>query len=141
MRERLMEILRCPVDLSVLQLHTSSQDADGHTMTGELQCAACQRTYPIEQGVPDLLPAESASIGGSDLKELQTATVERFGFEWRYFRDWGWLEEYPNVPNAEEKFYGGLIEHTRRAFWSKSLFHREELHPGLLVLDAGRGLW
>lgn len=89
--------------------------------------------------MPDLLPADSAQVDGNDLSRLQSATAERFGFEWRYFRDWGWLTEYPDVLNAKEKFYGGLTEHTHAAFWSKSLFRKEDLHPGLLVLDAGCG--
>jgi|Deesub1362A_J573_1020465.scaffolds.fasta_scaffold02337_4 SAM-dependent methyltransferase/uncharacterized protein YbaR (Trm112 family) len=138
MRRSLLGILRCPIDLSLLKIN-SKKEVGGHVITGQLQCTVCQQVYPITQGVPDLLPSGSVSVGGNDLTELQTATVERFGFEWRYFLDWGWLETYPNVPNAKEKFYGGLIEHTQRAFWSKSLFHENELYPGLLVLDAGCG--
>ncbi len=139
MRESLVEKLRCPVDLSPLRLDISKQDVDGHIVAGQLHCMACQQVYPIKEGVPDLLPAESAQINGEDLERLQVATVERFGFEWLYFRDWGWLTEYPDVPNAEEKFRSGLIEHTRKHFWGKSLFREEDLHPGLLVLDAGCG--
>jgi SAM-dependent methyltransferase len=65
--------------------------------------------------------------------------VKRFGFEWRHFHDWGWLTEYPKTRYAEEKFYGGLLEHSRAAFWSKSLFGKEDLLPGEAILDAGCG--
>ena len=139
MRESLVEKLRCPVDLHLLHLDVSEQAQDGHVITGRLRCNSCGTTYPIEQGVAHLLPSDSVEVEGKDLADLQAATVERFGFEWSYFRDWGWLADYPDIPNAEERFYGGLAEHTRSAFWSKSLFREEDLHPGLLVLDAGCG--
>ena len=139
MRESLIDRLCCPVDLSPLRLDISKQDVDGHIIAGQLQCMACQQAYPIKEGVPDLLPAESAQINGKDLERLQVATVDRFGFEWLYFHDWGWLTEYPNIPNAEEKFRSALVEHTRRDFWGKSLFREDDLHPRLLILDAGCG--
>jgi SAM-dependent methyltransferase/uncharacterized protein YbaR (Trm112 family) len=138
MRESLTKKLRCPIDLGELLLDVFNREADGHIMTGELECMTCRRTYVIEQGVPDFVDAER-EVDGKNFGRLQDAIVERFGFEWRYFRDWGWLSEYPNVRNAEEKFYGSLIEHTQQAFWSKSLFGEHDLHPGLLVLDAGCG--
>jgi SAM-dependent methyltransferase/uncharacterized protein YbaR (Trm112 family) len=139
MREILGDRLRCPVDLAPLNLDILAQDSDGQIMDGHLECSKCQRVYTIEQGVPCLLPAESVHVDGSDLGSLQTDTVERFGFEWQYFGDWGWLADYPSLPDANEKFYGGLVEHTRSAFWSKLLFQKEDLQPGLAVLDAGCG--
>lgn len=139
MYESLVETLRCPVDLGALDLNPAGRGAHGHVMEGQLRCLTCQRVYPIRHGVPDLLPAGVVQVDGDDLEQLQTATVDRFGFEWRHFRDWGWLAEYPNVPDAEEKFYGGLIEHTQAAFQSKSLFQEDDLRPEHWVLDAGCG--
>jgi SAM-dependent methyltransferase len=139
MRELLVGKLRCPTDLNTLQLDVYHHEPDGHIITGQLKCTACQRTYPIQQGVPNLVPADKIRIDAQNLDRLQATTAKRFGFEWRYFRDWGWLTKYPNVPNAKEKYYGGLVEHTHSAFWSKSLFQKEDLYSGLLVLDAGCG--
>jgi len=139
MRESLVEKLRCPIDLEPLRLNVYRQDPDDHIVDGQLECMTCQRVYPIKKGVPDLVPEDSVHVGGDDLGRLQRATVKRFGFEWLYFRDWGWLNDYPDVPNAKEKFYGALIEHTHSAFWSKSLFKEKDLRPGLLILDAGCG--
>jgi len=138
MRKSLVEMLRCPVDLSVLRLSVT-EEVDEHIITGELNCAQCKRTYKIERGVPNMIPDMPLRVDGNDLMGLQSATQERFGFEWRYFRDWGWLEAYPEVPQAQEEFYGGLSEHTRMAFWSKSLFSEGDLHAGMKVLDAGCG--
>jgi len=139
MRERLLNRLSCPDDLSPLRLDISTQDTDGHVVHGQLKCRRCRRVYPIKQGVPELVSDLSPKVAGDDLHELKAKTVNRFGFEWRHFSDWGWLTEYPDVPNTKEKFYGGMIEHTRSAFWSKTLFKEKDLHPGVLVLDAGCG--
>lgn len=139
MHKQLLKILRCPIELSQLRLGVVEQDSDKHVMTGHLQCEVCGRTYPISRGIPDLVPSDKIEIENQRLDSLQAATVERFGFEWRYFRDWGWLTEYPDLPDAKERFYGGLVENTRAAFWSKSLFQESDLSPGLLVLDGGCG--
>lgn len=139
MRESLVEKIRCPIDREPLRLNVYRQDLDEHIIDGQLQCMACKQIYPIKKGVPDLVPQDSAQVDGDNLGRLQGATVKRFGFEWLYFRDWGWLNDYPDVANAKEKFYGSLIEHTHSAFWSKSLFEEKDLRPGLLVLDAGCG--
>jgi SAM-dependent methyltransferase len=104
-----------------------------------LFCTQCGQDYQITEGVPHLLPSEQLQIKGEDMTRLQHQTVERFGFEWRYFQDWGWLPDYPDVPEAELKFRGGLVKHTESAFWSKSLFSRDDLQAGNLVLDAGCG--
>jgi SAM-dependent methyltransferase/uncharacterized protein YbaR (Trm112 family) len=139
MRPSLIDKLRCPVDSGPLALDAQRPEADGHVMEGKLRCSVCGANYPVKDGIPHLLPSASASVNGQSLAALQEATIERFGFEWRYFKDWGWLEDYPNVENAEELFFGGLLEHSKRAFWSKSLFQKDELHQGLTVLDAGCG--
>lgn len=139
MRESLLEKLCCPIDLGLLKLTISHQDQDGHIIHGKLRCQQCQRIYPVKRGIPHMFLADNVIIDGDALTKLQENTVKCFGFEWWYFRDWGWLIELPNVPNAKEKFYGGLVENTRSAYWGKTLFQREELYPGLLVLDAGCG--
>ena len=45
----------------------------------------------------------------------------------------------PDVPQAQEKFYGGLAEHTKLAFWGKSLFTENDIRRALIILDAGCG--
>lgn len=139
MRKSLLDRLRCPVDLGPLALGASTVCQDGHIMIGQLHCIACGAIHPVENGVPNMIPATSPVVNDVNLEQLQAHTIDRFGFEWRHFRDWGWLTEYPDVPEAEERFFGGLIEHTSSAFWSKTLFHQDDLYPGLLALDAGCG--
>lgn len=57
MKPDLLEILRCPVCHGTLELSITRQDAR-EILTGSLRCPRCPETYPIEDGIPDLLPAD-----------------------------------------------------------------------------------
>ena len=57
MRIDMMEVLACPMCKSDLTLQITSQDGDEIT-DGTLACTQCDEVYPIEDGVPNLLPAE-----------------------------------------------------------------------------------
>lgn len=139
MRKNILHVLRCPTDLAQLHLETENQDPDGHIMSGFLRCTECQKAYPIRRGVPNFVPGEKTVVDGKNLTEAQYDTRDFFGFEWTHYKDWGWLEDYPDVSNAEEKFSGGIQKHSHEAFWGKSLFEKGDLGAGLLVLDAGCG--
>ena len=53
-----MEILVCPVCKGELTLTVAERAEDGDIMAGTLRCAACPFDYPIEDGIPNLLPPE-----------------------------------------------------------------------------------
>lgn len=55
MKTDLMEILRCPVCRAELTLEAGQRSGD-EILTGTLTCSGCHATYPIEDGIPDLLP-------------------------------------------------------------------------------------
>ena len=57
MRHDLMEILACPVCKGELTL-TVEQEDDEEIIEGSLHCAACDETYPISEGIPNLLPPD-----------------------------------------------------------------------------------
>jgi uncharacterized protein YbaR (Trm112 family) len=57
MRHDLMEILVCPLCKGDLQL-TIAKEEDAEILDGNLYCAACKETYPIEDGIPNLLPPD-----------------------------------------------------------------------------------
>ena len=57
MRHEMMEILVCPVCKAELQLTIEREEAD-EVIEGSLRCAACDERYPIEGGIPNLLPPE-----------------------------------------------------------------------------------
>jgi uncharacterized protein len=72
MRHDLVDILACPVCKQELTLHVEREDG-GEVMEGRLECAACPASYPIAEGIPNLLPpdlrqameAEEGSSGGA----------------------------------------------------------------------------
>ncbi len=57
MKPELLEILRCPVCKGELTLEARTRDAR-EVLSGNLRCAKCRTDYPIEDGIPDLLPPD-----------------------------------------------------------------------------------
>jgi uncharacterized protein YbaR (Trm112 family) len=57
MKEELMEILCCPVDKHELELEIDAQDGP-EILAGQLVCTECGESYPIEDGIPNLLPPD-----------------------------------------------------------------------------------
>lgn len=55
MRADLLDILRCPVCKAELRLR-ADEEAGGEVIRGSLTCTGCGVAYPIEDGIPDLLP-------------------------------------------------------------------------------------
>lgn len=58
MRKDLADIVCCPVHKSRLVLTVGSTDKLGDIVTGSFRCATCDFDYPIEDGIPNLLPPE-----------------------------------------------------------------------------------
>ena len=52
-----MDILCCPVCKRDLELKAIKQEGT-EIFTGELLCHTCNFSYPIEDGIPNLLPPE-----------------------------------------------------------------------------------
>jgi uncharacterized protein YbaR (Trm112 family) len=57
MKEDLLDILCCPVDKHDLELEATERD-EGEIVAGELTCTECGEQYPIEDGIPNLLPPD-----------------------------------------------------------------------------------
>ncbi|GAB3030409.1 methytransferase partner Trm112 [Natronobiforma cellulositropha] len=57
MNESLLEILRCPLDKAELTLEDAEYDGD-EIVSGTLVCTECGERYPIEDGIPNLLPPD-----------------------------------------------------------------------------------
>ncbi len=57
MRPDLMDLLACPLCKGALTLTVVDEDG-GEIQSGALDCPACDETYPIEDGIPNLLPPE-----------------------------------------------------------------------------------
>jgi len=57
MKDDLMDILCCPLDKQALELEVDER-ADGEILSGRLVCTECGEQYPIEDGIPNLLPPD-----------------------------------------------------------------------------------
>jgi len=52
-----MDILCCPLDKAELELAVDER-AEGEILEGTLTCTECGEVYPIEDGIPNLLPPD-----------------------------------------------------------------------------------
>ncbi len=57
MKRDLMDILACPLCKGDLELEVFEED-EREIITGKLFCQACNETYPIEDGIPNMLPPD-----------------------------------------------------------------------------------
>lgn len=59
MKESLMDIICCPICKKELELKVDEKDKEKEEiLKGKLICKSCDENYPIENGIPDLLPPE-----------------------------------------------------------------------------------
>ena len=64
MKKELMEILACPMCKGDLELGVEEEDEKGEIVKGSLYCQKCDQRYPIEEGIPNLLPPELRQESG-----------------------------------------------------------------------------
>ena len=57
MKESLLDIICCPLDKHDLELEAIHRE-DDEVMEGRLVCTECGEEYPIEDGIPNLLPPD-----------------------------------------------------------------------------------
>jgi uncharacterized protein YbaR (Trm112 family) len=57
MKKELTEILACPICKGPLVLNIEEENGK-EVITGSLYCASCSKYYPIEDGIPNLLPPQ-----------------------------------------------------------------------------------
>ena len=57
MKKDLMDILACPMCKGELELRIETEEGD-EVQEGSLFCAKCDETYPISDGIPNLLPPQ-----------------------------------------------------------------------------------
>jgi uncharacterized protein YbaR (Trm112 family) len=57
MKESLMDVVCCPLDKADLELAVDDRE-DEEILAGTLTCTECGETYPIEDGIPNLLPPD-----------------------------------------------------------------------------------
>ena len=70
MKRDLMDILACPVCKGALELRVDREE-HGEIVEGSLRCAACEETYPIAGGIPNLLPPDLRAAVSSDAEAAE----------------------------------------------------------------------
>ncbi|PSP96977.1 hypothetical protein BRC89_12690 [Halobacteriales archaeon QS_4_70_19] len=58
MKEDLMDVICCPLDKHDLDLEVIRRGEDDEILEGRLVCTECGEEYPIEDGIPNLLPPD-----------------------------------------------------------------------------------
>ncbi|UPV99869.1 methytransferase partner Trm112 [Halorussus gelatinilyticus] len=62
MKQSLMDIICCPLDKQELELDATETEGDEEVISGTLTCTECGETYPIEDGIPNLLPPDMRDV-------------------------------------------------------------------------------
>ncbi|MFC1992222.1 methytransferase partner Trm112 [Chloroflexota bacterium] len=57
MKKELLKVLACPICKGDLMLDVKEEKGE-EIVCGSLTCAPCQLSYPINEGIPNLLPPE-----------------------------------------------------------------------------------
>jgi uncharacterized protein YbaR (Trm112 family) len=57
MKESLLDIIVCPVDKHELELEVDEAEGE-EILAGTLTCTECGEAYPIDDGIPNLLPPD-----------------------------------------------------------------------------------
>ncbi|MFA9517256.1 methytransferase partner Trm112 [Halopenitus sp. H-Gu1] len=57
MKESLLDVICCPLDKNELELDVEDR-TDEEILEGTLTCTECGEAYPIEDGIPNLLPPD-----------------------------------------------------------------------------------
>jgi SAM-dependent methyltransferase len=109
-------LLKCPECVGELVIDLTDDDP---LSTGTLSCEPCQRSYPIEDGVPILVSA----------KERYGHVATSFGFEWSTFHEGGF---------EDDTVFGLTIEEDVQSFFTGLAIGPIDL-VGATVLDAGCG--
>lgn len=106
MRARVLDLVVCPKCGGGLGLKSDVVDGD-EIKSGTLTCKSCAARYPIEAGVPRLLPDAAA------IPDEAQRTVTRFGDQWNQFdfigphyerQFLGWI-----APNGPDTFEGKVV--------------------------------
>jgi SAM-dependent methyltransferase len=107
MKRELLGFLACPVCRGDLDLRETSRE-NGEILEGYLACRACTKEFAVKGGIPRLV-----------IDHTESATAERFGYEWKNF---------PRLSQLYEEQFLDWISPVDREFFS-----------GKTVLDAGCG--
>lgn len=112
MKERLLELLACPVCGGDLTLADASKYEEKEIIEGVLSCRKCVREYKISGGIPRFADL-------SRIEQEKAETAENFGWQWTHFTQ--------EDPKYTDQFLGWLTP------------VRPEFFVGKTILEGGCG--
>lgn len=112
MKERLLELLACPICGGDILLAYASRYEEKEIIDGVLTCKKCTREYKVVRGVPRF--ADLARI-----EDDKAETAENFGWQWTHFTQ--------EDPKYNEQFLG----------WLQPV--KPDFFAGKVVLEGGCG--
>jgi SAM-dependent methyltransferase len=78
MKKRLLQYLACPTCGADVRLLSVAKTEGVEILEGDLDCAGCERHFPVVRGVPRFADL-------SRIEEDKAATAASFGWEWQHF--------------------------------------------------------
>lgn len=111
MQKKLLDVLACPSCLGELSCDGAETNSDGDIAAGNLGCLSCNKTYPIEAGIPRFVQRDNYSSS--------------FGYQWNLFKS-EQIDSINGTRLSEKRFYG-------ETDWSR------EWMRGKWILDVGCG--
>lgn len=98
MRERLLEFLQCPKCHEALECVPQFIE-DEEIITGSLKCSGCEKSFPIENGIPRFVdPGNYASSFGYQWNKFKVEQLDSFNgtdiSAKRIYSETGWTKEW-----------------------------------------------
>lgn len=112
MKERLLDLLACPVCGGDILLAYASKYEGHEIIEGVLSCKKCTREYRVVRGVPRF-----ADLG--KIEDDKAETAENFGWQWTHFTQ--------EDPKYNDQFLG----------WLRPV--KEDFFKGKVILEGGCG--
>jgi SAM-dependent methyltransferase len=78
MKQRVLEYLACPSCGGDITLLSVAKEEGAEVLEGDLECAACNRHFAIERGVPRFVEL-------SQIERDKAETAKNFGWQWQHF--------------------------------------------------------
>ncbi len=93
MKERLLDLLACPICGGDILLAYASKYEEKEIIDGVLTCKKCTREYKVVRGVPRFADLDK-------IEDDKAETAENFGWQWTHFTQ--------EDPKYNEQFLGWL---------------------------------
>lgn len=132
MRKILLQYLACPDCKGDIE-----GDFEDELEQGELHCTECGRSFPVEQGVPTMLPSQA--------NELALQVAAEFGEQWKRYAEE--REEYEQqfldwIQPVDREFFKGKLVLDGGCGKGRHLLANSNFSPKLVVgVDLGEAIY